>query len=68
MQIAFALTFFVCRLVIGPFVTWTALQTPSTSMIVKVTCSAAAPFVKALTHCIDVYPHVLMSARSQRVF
>lgn len=35
-DIAFALTFFVCRLVIGPFVTWTALQTPSTSMIVKV--------------------------------
>lgn len=36
MQVAFSLTFFVCRLLIGPCVMRTCLQTPSTSIIVKV--------------------------------
>lgn len=36
LQVVFSLTFFVCRLLIGPFVAWTALRTPSTNTIVKV--------------------------------
>ena len=62
MQLAFAISFFVCRLLIGPVVVYYTWVCPSSPMIVKVIVATHSGCVVTVDCCLAAAHHVKRDA------